>query len=464
MTSFGIEWEPNALIFLPDRRLPENIIEKQSAVIGTDWKGSITLEGWWIKHDKIAKTTNDDCLLNLEVNLGVFKSENENQFNLADFQNSCNNFKLFWNNIINTHQLIINQQPYEILSYILTKNENVLEQNQNNIFIDCARKNDGYLTNQNNDLYFAYTNNLNNIKGTPQLTFGIKLRYIINLFYTIYNILESNNYLKNDTYLNNISISYQKTQTQFIQLFNDKLWLGSVYTIKNKKIITKQQTEILNLVGFILLSNYFLITNTKIGKEYQKALFLFKIRSNLRCIYDLLEDNLKEKLKNEWKIILENNYINIIFPDEYINIENFWKGIFEDNNPFVKESATKDGIELLLNNISPVTLFRFQEQSYQNDPQIKKIKIYSYNTYNVPSVKYREKDMEFYISNTQEIINFDIGEWKTTDDIIYLELRSFSKIFKLLGQQKNVLINSINLCDIVSEIITNFFNEIIKVN
>jgi hypothetical protein len=50
------------------------------------------------------------------------------------------------------------------------------------------------------------------------------------------------------------------------------------------------------------------------------------------------------------------------------------------------------------------------------------------------------------------------------ENIVYLELRSFSKIFKLFGDERYTSIPSISLCNVVSQIIEIFTNQIIKVN
>ena len=121
MTSFGIEWDTNVLIYLPEQKLPDGIIAKNTAVEGDKW--SISLEH--IRFQDIRKEvpeTEKDCMYSLEAQIGVFESK-ENKFNIGDINSSIRNFKGMWNTLLREGKITINNVPYPILTYRKTNSE-----------------------------------------------------------------------------------------------------------------------------------------------------------------------------------------------------------------------------------------------------------------------------------------------------------------------------------------------------
>lgn len=437
MTTFGIEWDTHALLYPSDGKYddsqdkvlnPSNISNVQFSIEGWDAKEKIFKEE---KNQQLE--SNIDCFKSLEIIMGIFHG-NEKSFNIQEFLETCEEFKIRWNEILESRKININNKEYQLLTYFQTTDEK--SEYIPLSFKNCKRDITGYI--KEDSKYFGYINQLQKIKGVPQITFGVRLKYIVNLFQSFYNFITINNNQNIPATVKRILISYQISRYQLGKLAPRENFLGKI----NSK---KADDDILNLFSFILLCNYFLITIILPAVSYKKALFLFKLRSNLRYIYDtIISEKYKELLKNDWKNLLiesiqknpENFDNNLELIEKILyKIETFWKGVFEDNNEFVKLATILDPNDLRL------------VRSY--DQQKNTIKVYSHFRKNVPEILDNGK------LNTDDVYNFDIGEWRTHNDIVFLELRNLD-IFDMLEEDRKQikhLISSDNLCSYIQEVL-----------
>jgi hypothetical protein len=137
--------------------------------------------------------------------------------------------------------------------------------------------------------------------GKPQITFGIKLKYIESLFRFI-----SKKY-------NELLIKYEYSKNIKKYFYRYKYFQNSIEYINSENLLKKYNSEIYNFL--LLLCYQCLIINDDINSElpYFKSAFVLKLRTNL--------DNLFNDLKNRYdlkdyldyikvlKLLLLNNYV-----------------------------------------------------------------------------------------------------------------------------------------------------------
>jgi len=254
MTTFGVEWETNLLIFFPENKIPLELSVKKPYDTGIPFT-TLSLENY------SPYRTPSDCLTNIEVQMGVFESKSEDVFEIKEFKKICNIFSTFWEGIINDKKIILNNGKfYDVLVY----------SEKNGKFQDCARLEKS----QNNA---GYTSDLSyDIKGVPQITFGIKLTYVISLFGYISELIVNKNFSIEPPMLTVIRGSYQT-----VGIYCDGKG------IKN-----------LDIVSFFILLYYYVYSSTLYKKlklkVYHKASFVFKLRTNFRDIYTYIKEPEKE--------------------------------------------------------------------------------------------------------------------------------------------------------------------------
>lgn len=110
MTSFGVEWDTNVLVFLPGKKLPEGTVIKVPFYRNRENTVTMTLETWQSKQE-------DDCLVSLEVQFGPFESKDEKQFSIEEYRKTCGGFMELWKHIINSKKVQIRGERYDILIY-----------------------------------------------------------------------------------------------------------------------------------------------------------------------------------------------------------------------------------------------------------------------------------------------------------------------------------------------------------
>lgn len=362
MTSFGVEYDTNILVFLPDRRLPQDL--KIKIPFLRDDKLSMTLEYW---HPQERKVSSRDCLVSLEAQMGIFTSDNPRKFNIEDFQKMCTVFTKNWNTMIDRKKISINNVDYDIVIY-----------SKEGKFKDCA------LSIPNSDT-FGYTNDFfrENAIGTAQITIGIRLPYIISIFSYMSKINDENREM-NSLILGSMENAYSSAGH-----------FAANNGIKN-----------LDLIAFLMLMAYYIncnIVRNEIDKKaYVKAYFGFKIRTNLRIIYDaigkpetILKDFLEHLVREEEKAV---DIVSKLSED-----------FFNPIRGYVMRDMVKKNLE-----ISPLTITKNNPSNFIPVDIFK-----AWWTREFPEVTETSDTISYTQTPSVDFGEWDIGE----NNMIYLEYR-----------------------------------------
>lgn len=447
MTSMGIEWDTTALILINTNDFHEKGIIRS----GDGW--TITNESYLPKN---REQTALDCIANLEVQLGVFRSDNEQMFNLLEFARKWYVFEKEWKTIINNKEIKDNTgKTYPVVTKLTipdTTNNRIDKDN----YKDCATKIQGFNINRYNKLE-VYRKNLETVKGLPQITIGIKPQYVIGLYHKLTQLYKEYNKVLPTPGIKSISsVSIIYTNTDEFLKDND-IWKSS-----------ERKNE---LFVFILLCNNFLINiQQRTNSSYMKASFLFKVRTNLRTFLDVCNFNESDMtVINAWyKKIMSNNN------SEYI--KNYFYQLFEDPNlGYILNKDVLSEYDIYIEqSISSLGIYHINKESEllslvnQTREPIKEV---SYdNTYNVLAPEIILDNNEIKFKNYDDRLNFDIGEW-TYDGNIYIEIRGFNIIYEFLYRKiynQDPIPSGINITlfkDVPSRtkfIFENFLNKIFE--
>jgi hypothetical protein len=404
MTSIGIEWETTALL-RGDRSIRSKIPTTISEFI------KITPEDW--NHSGRKNRSVNDCVLNAEFQLGVFRHESSHKFNVSQLVTNCKLFGKIWEKDIENLKgrpfLTLNGKRY----YILTVTNNPFEKS---VFKDCALTKPGFWLTKN-DKKRAYTNNLEYIKGNPQLTIGFKLKYLWKLFSITTEFIK-------------ICTSEKNKNKCIIKTVSD---VKSAY-IAGTSILEKSKFDVSdNLKSFYIYFVYHIYVYVRSMKPlkkgvYTKSLFLYKPRTNIRVIYDkLLTD--KERIQCK-------------------DLGDFYYDYFTD----IKEGDEKDAeffvntanifIDTFYNKVSTGVFFKNNDNSDLPPLGIfKKNYKEKTNTESINYVNFRNKDIPSYIRNENNILSypnddsiyeFDVGEWTNDGPNIIFEIRGPTILYNLM--------------------------------
>lgn len=259
MTSFGIEWETNALV----REI--EVQEKTPAKSGNGW--SITFEGreFFSSRDglKHEPPLNSDCHYNLEVQIGPVFSDTPTQFNQRNVLRGISEFnREVWNRLVQERKISVNGKDLQVVSYRVGKVDIPR-------FIDCNLTEAGFLFDKNGNEW-GYIKSLDDLIGKVQYTIGIRLEFVPKLFEAITYLVDECNVditncgtIVHKKFLNFIPESYK-----FVKAFE-----------------TQYSNPISNsVIGVLLQFWYSIRTEFELNKTkgiYFKALFHLKPRSNL---------------------------------------------------------------------------------------------------------------------------------------------------------------------------------------
>lgn len=381
MSEYGVEWETNILINGSDIK---NVPIKK--VFYKNGKITFTVENWIANRKKIRKY---DCFQALEIQMGVFKSK-ANELDVREFYDACKNFMKKIVKLFSNAKIKIFEKEYDLLLYLENNKET-------HLYEDCStstptNEKDGYAK---GILY-------ENIIGTPQLTFGIHLEKTISLFAYIANI-------------------YDPTRKN--------LQIETIYTTYIHTGYFGQQENMrdLSILSFLLLVGYYLLTSLvmKISniKIYKKSFFAFKLRTNLRIIYDYVG-------KPE---ITLRKYVDYLCVKEGVNLrelsDEFLKGI---HNPF-------SGV--LVNN-------QILAKKYTTTDEKQNVKIF------LP-----------WWNNEQNYIDF--GEWNMNNNLIHFEFRSIANFMAYKTKkphQKFTNIHPSEFCGLIVFVIKTFLNPAFRID
>ena len=413
MTSFGIEWDSDALVNI--KELPHGIKERRAALKGHGF--TITLEG--IFFDDKRKTNKEhreeDCGFTIEAQLGVIKSSRDNFFGhdygekVYTLQDATSNFNKVWNTIIKNKKIVINDIPYPVLAYIYGPiNSSFFKDSRGKpleTYKDCNLTSPGTIPDGNID--WAYIKNLDNILGKVQLTCGMKLKYFPNLFkqFTLLINQCQSHYSRcntiptvreTDMFLLSIKTAYINTWKQLIEE-GDFDEAGN--TLKGRSVEFSH-----NYLAYQMITNYNNLIREKIiqekikGKrscEYSKACYSIKIRTNSARICEIVGNE-----------------------DQNCEI---------DNPQIAITSIHEHGF-------NPLELFRPTPEALiyikKNRGDIRLVEISNNTWLYLPIIDFEEGTSKIYLYKTGDI---DFEEWWSEDDTIHFELRTLEIITALIN-------------------------------
>jgi hypothetical protein len=417
MSSFGIEWDTNVLVYMPGNKLPEGIVQKTPVIFGKNW--TITLEGWHPEGQSA-----QDCLYSLELQLGVFKSKTVDTFNIEEFRQACADFTKYWNNIIDKKSVTIGKNAYHLV--ILSK-----ECPRGQVcYSDCARTVPAVSRRP------SYTEVLaGEVFGIPQITCGIQLEKTVDLFHYFYE-KELNSRMPFSILLMTIKATYDVVGRQILEM-QDQHGLE----IDNPKT-----------VALLLWSYYYLLVMEGIPARqggYIKSFFALKLRTNLLVIYDYLDKVEQEKYR-KWLGLMDNpgnpGFSRLSKPEKIRAFVNSMTGVSVPGYKITNLRGKKSNVPSL--GIFTVPPYMSGQISYE------KIGVFTpeYNRRPPPLLKYSDGIVQYHSG----VASFDYGEWVMDGNMIFVEIRiptAFYVLEKVGKDGENQQIKSAQLCEYMNGII-----------
>lgn len=441
MNSIGIEWETNALIKPTDELLylPDFNINYKIPIKFSSW--SLSLEPAHIYEESI-------CDNRIEVQLGpIYATDFKIQNRVYD--EMCKNFLNDWNKILSSYTISLNKVDFDIFTY-----SKINDEKKDEIFRDCYF--DKLLTEKDK---IGFSKNLSNISGIPQITFGINIKYVIQLFKHVHDLYSKcSGGLGNQ--VDDVSNSYKYIKDFII------ISISKIDEYKKLKPIDKFKTfykKYNNVLVLIMIEYYYLLTMKKQFKYggVLKYRFLFKPRSNIMFLYNKLTDN-EKKIFNDWSIM----YMKQNTSDEEFLVKHFW----DFHNPMTAYTIEYNGG--LKINVSPLNFYTIDTgisenkiKKYETMAKINKVSIHPLNFSNIIEADFDILGKTVHV-NPYTVCDFDIGEWIMDGDIFFFELRSVKKMNELLSGclvENKLHIHSSVLCEKIGNIIFNFLNTIVDV-
>lgn len=432
MTSFGIEWDTQSLLFIPDiKKLPDKtVIYKDDSL-----KLLISAEDWGLF--KKRQPPPDACLQTIEIILGVFYSDDKDAFNLTSFNEYCAKFQQFWNNLNNEGRTLNitlpdnSKKEAHLLTYMPEK---FIIPKEIPYYRDCARKEKEQawtIIQDNKEQNWGYIDDIASVKGNPQITIGFALEKYYKMVKFITNVYSSSGSTSN---------SLDKLKLDLAILQKDPNF--NIYSDKCKSLILM----IIKLIGTI--QNYWKLSEEERTGTYPKAQLL-KLRTNPYYIYTNMLSPSEQKQFTGWfdryyKDNRDNNIIKL-FRKRWNNpamgqiIINMKECFPNSNLPsmgiFTMDNATKrrlNRINVQVKDIMYLPNFwnvdNVEDMSRQNIGFAPQIELVSADT----NLKYKD-------NTNNELLFFDYGEWySNVDENIVVELRGLHLWYNLFTQQADI--------------------------
>jgi hypothetical protein len=415
MTSFGIEWDTNVLVYMPGNKLPEGIVQKTPVIFGKNW--TVSLEGWHPEGQ-----SPKDCLYSLELQMGVFKSADTSVFNINEFRQSCLDFIKYWNNIIEKKTVMIGKNTFHL---VILANECPRGKV---CYSDCAK------TIQSTQHASAYTEPIpKEVFGIPQITCGIQLEKTIDLFHYFYE-------------------KDLKVDMPFSILL---LTIKATYDMVGRQILEMQEKHSLEVsspktVALILWSYYYLLVMEGVKMHqgmYIKSFFGLKLRTNLRVIYDYL-DVIEQDKYQKWLVLMVNKDFSKLAKSEKVT------GFTNDMMRNHKDGYKITNFRGKKSNVPSLGIFTIPSHM-SSEVSFEKIKVFTpeYNPRPPPLIKYSDNK----ISYNSSVEAFDYGEWIIDGNMIFVEIRIPTAFYVLEPTMRkdgeNQRIKADELCDYMGGIV-----------
>jgi len=422
--SFGVEWDTNALLLI-DKSQDNLIMEKGTIQSGNNW--TITKESY----NPMQKAPGD-CFASLEAQLGVFYSTNPTRFDSTNYYRTCSEFQSAWKRIIETRQIEVHNTStvFPVLTTVIS--HKMPTTTLGTRWSDCERTIPGYnayYTNPSEPLdprnlrYQSYVNNLDKITGIPQLTMGFQLQYCLSVWDYTSKLLDNWKTRPDMLGVLKSGMAVQRIATAWTATINQVVHLTS-----------KGESMTLSVSNLILLCNNHLIGLNKHDVKYLKSAMLYKVRTNLRGIYDAFDDNDKELFDKWCSVILHTpGLVPYETPVWSVSdwIEHFYSPLKGYVITHIPDNITTNLSMIGIYSIEPGTLdimqgwnLKFREVNYISSYRS------SYSYILAPRIMLDNMGNLRYVDNT-EILNFDVGEWCYNGQII-MELRGMDTIYQLI--------------------------------
>ena len=451
MTSFGIEWDTQALVFVENQKKTWQLPEK--GTVYQDGKMKITTEDWSMLNYIDATDYPDSCKQTLEFALGVFYDDKPNSFNIDEFQTVCDQFRTFWYNLINSDDksFLINRGKFKgsrahVLTYANHKTSVALNRE---VYSDCGSKNPGGFTAHRGDIqqYWAYIKGLERVIGKPQVTIGFELHRFT---YLMRSITQLYTYVKDfihpvDSPLLDVIVKSVGLEEQFTTGVVD------LDLVNTSDFTSDMKAFILMFVYYVESDKYFTALRENNPNTYKKAIFTLKPRTNLAFIYYNMFDETQRGLLLDWMLYysLGDTIADKLYEQLTSSMDVHIGQVF---------TSVPDNAEIAplgIYTLSPSQLEKFKGQ-YRDVRYIP-----AYIGAKAPGItdNYKYNDID-------ELLGFDIGEWYSPDNnTIVIELRGFDLLLRLVRAAMTdqfdagyKISNYLQLCEGVNSLFTNFLN------
>jgi hypothetical protein len=239
--SYGIEYDTTILIYHKQYKELLKTLTRKKLPISNEHKVYLSIEKWKPSDRKIV---DKDCLFSIEFVFGPYNDT-------YDFFNGMIVFDKYIKHILTQKRISILDKTFNILTY----NSKKIKNN----FINCG------MTIRSLEPSYGYMN-ISSVIGVPQITTEHKLSNIISIFEFICT-------------LNSDSESFKILTFPIYESYFNVLEYSFTHSINE------------DVKAFLLLLCYYIFVTdllTKYKFKYSKAAFLFKCRTNIRSIGDML--------------------------------------------------------------------------------------------------------------------------------------------------------------------------------
>jgi hypothetical protein len=446
MTSFGIEWDTQILLFIPDiGKLPDKTVIYKNDALNL----LISAEDWTMF--KNTTPPPDACLQTIEIILGVFYSNDKDNFNLSSFEENCTNFVHFWNKVNaegRTLDITLpnnSKKKAHLLTYMPFKRTR--DDGPNYYYYrDCARKkqNENWtITKGDKEQKWVYIDDIALVRGNPQITIGFALEKYYKMVEFITDIDKTNS--KTLSKLKSYLVDLKKELDDLEKELEKDLDFATCSDNCKGLILI-----IINLIEGI--RDHWGASEEERSGTYAKAQFLLKLRTNPYYIYKyMLSEQEKEQFLLWFTTYYNNNKDDIIIKELYKRWINPSSGqiIINMKDKFPNSNLPSMGI-FTMDNLTERLLRRrgvqvgnikylpnFWNGDNKEDMTRKDIGL-------APQIalmsgdKPEDIELKYTDSSNNELLNFDYGEWySNVHENIVVELRGFHLWYKLFTQQED---------------------------
>jgi hypothetical protein len=442
--SEGAEWETNVVAVLKDDILPPGYIEKTPIKSGHNW--SITLESFG--HEEAY------CPFALEIQLGPFFGDTADTFNKNHMHTTCSELTAVWNQMMEEGKMTLDEQysSYGPMDLLITSpfggGDNTFASCKDYYDFTMGRLLDPYAE---DGLVSTTVIPTEYIRGSPQMTVGIKLSKVCDLyamlFLNVKNCPPGSCNLANEEEIYNISAFQVQKLEEAGQSISKELF----------GLILLVNSHIMGLIAYyndLRPGDSGPNSNADGGHiDGTKAMSILKNRSNLMTVLESLNRLDQDSFGRWWFAVYSNRGLdsypefNTISQDQRGRVYSFLQQFYQpttfgykitsSKNPRYTTDVSSFIIVSLPENISAKTKiqrafniegpFWVTRPYEQDDPAVGA----------PPTVVIGRNDTLNFI-DTNAIKNFDMGEWSIFEGgIVHVELRAWQTFVLISGDLEN---------------------------